>query len=332
MLPLLLSLLLTPPALPKDVAQFKAAFAARRNDTPGETPDPAISKCLGIVLAAVDGCLREHPQAGQKDVERWVAPFASAVANPADPEPPADDLRNIAVESCVQDGLTFIVVRMGAVTRTVVFDRSWHPLDLPKEFYWSSPWGRFPVRVRGGSILVWGDSIEALGSRAGLRLLWLKHRGRRLLKVGEYEAVTTLDYLRPTVVGNRVTTYTVDNPRSFYVSSATPIFGRLTTWDCASGRPRLVGVQLLHQTLRAIDHAAWAAAHTHRPTPLQRRIRKLWSYNDDLGDWSEKRMAGGVTRVTCQWNLAFDLKRGPHGYRVVAVRRTKRTAQVRTLR
>lgn len=191
------------------------------------------------------------------------------------------------------------------------------------EYAWSTPWYPNPRRLASGLWLMDADSIQAAGMRVGLRLVWLKREGARLRKIGEFEGSTTLDFDQAQVRGSRVTAHTVDGPVSFWVSASTPVFGRLTTWDCSSGRPKLVAVQLLHQALRAIDRAAVAAHRARRPTPLQARIRKLWGYSrdepQDLQEWTEKRLPGGLTQVVCDSRVAFDLKPGPQGYSVAAV-------------
>jgi hypothetical protein len=327
MIGLIALLVLAPQSSPPEVAQFKAAYAVRQGEIPPETPDPAIAECLDILLRTVEAKLRAHPTAAEKEIERWVEPFSQALAKPHEDGPAADEYRSLSVRASVVGGWRFVTARMGTVTRTDVFDRAWRQFTVPAELTWSTPWDRLPILLPLGLILVYGDSIQAAGMRVGVRLVWLKRQGRRLRKVGEFEAQTTLDFEAPEVRGDRVTEHTVDSPKTFWVSSSTPVLGRLTTWDCSSGRPLLAGVRLLHPTLRAIDGAALAARNAKNPTALQMQIRKLWltsgELGDDLGRWSEKRLAGGIVRVTCNGDVEFDLATQRGGFRVVAVRKVK---------
>lgn len=322
---------LAPNPVPPEVAQFKAAFASRRGNVAEEKADPAISKCLNLMIAATKSELRAHQNDLKKAGDRAAAMIKSVYRVDKFGNGPVVDEYGFGYVSTYRlGGCLMIVARMGAATRIVAYDMDWHNLALPPEFSWGTPWNRLPSVLPSGVILVWGDSIQVMGMRVGLRMLWLKHEGRRLRKLREFENGTTIEYVEPQIKGNRVTAYTIDNPRSFFVSASTPVFGRLTTWDCSSGRPRLIAVQLLHQPLRAIDRDAVRAYHARRPTALQRHIRKLWpaeykyGMRNDLGTWSEKPLPGGGRRVVCDSDVVFDLGLGPRGYRVVAVRKVGR--------
>jgi hypothetical protein len=317
-------LLVTPPDGSGQMAQFQAAYAARRSDTPDSKPDPAISRAMDILIGVVRDALKQNPGATGKQVDSWVEPFARALAPNEEDLPPIDEYRVVIMHVASGNGIHFIVAGMGALTRTVAYDSRWQRIDLPKEYAWNTPWNPWPKLLPCGLWLMDSDSIQAAGNRVALRLGWLKIEGRRATKVGQFEAEVVIDYSQAQVRGNRVTAHTVDNPHTFFVSAADPTFERFTTWDCSRGKPKVVRVELKQQSLRAVDEAIYAAWRAKHPTQLQQRIRKLWPDASMLNLWMEKRLANGLIRVTIEDSVSFDLRKGHGGYRVVAVRQVTR--------
>jgi hypothetical protein len=323
MIALLPIVLLMPPTseAPSELAQFRAAYAARRSDIPTQQPDPAIGQALDILIGVVRRGLQEHPEATDQQVQSWVRPFARALAPRDEDQSPVDEYHAVIAGAVSGNGVRFIMAGMGAVTRTVCYDSHWRPIALPKEYGWNTPWNPLPKPLPCGLWLMDSDSIQAAGIRVRLRLVWLKLNGRRGTKVGQFEAAVVLDYAQAQIKGNRVTAHTVDNPHTFFVCADDPTFERFTTWDCSSGKPRLVRVELKQQTLRAVDQAIYASWRAKHPTRLQQRIRKLWPSQDMLDEWTEKRLANGLIRVTLTDNnsVSFDLVSTGSRCRVVAV-------------
>lgn len=318
--------LLAPPSVPREVAEFKVAFAARRSRHADEDGryDPAISKCLDILIQSAVIRLKARPDASDEEAEGWVKPFSTAVAISGRDEPLPDDPRFMFLRAEVCNGSHFVVACVGADTRTVCFDRAWHKVGLPSEFGWNYPWNPRPVALPNGLILMNCDSLIAEGMDVPIRLVWMRKSGRSFSTVREFERYVLLDPPAFSVFRGVVAVRSLDRPRSFMAVAADGLFGRLTEWNCRSGKPRLICNVPLHRALRAVDKAIVAADRAKHPDFLQRRIRRAWP-KDEFGrmvdEWSEKRLSAGIVQIIINREAVFDLRKVHGVYKVVAARR-----------
>lgn len=302
------------------VADFRAAYQARSGDLPSERPDPAISKDLDILLKVVSDGLARNPKASEEVVYGWLSPFRKVVMEKDGREDPVDEYHAITVGVSRGRNVRLVVVRMGAVTRTIATDRQGKRISLPRRYAWNTPWYPEPKVLPSGLVLMNQSSIQAAGSRVRLRLDWLRIQNGVATEVGHFQGPTILENETATVNGNLVTAHTIDEPLTLSVSSAQAVFERITTWTVKNNRPVLQAVKLAHPTLRAIDSAVFKAWHAKHPTALEAKIRHLWPMLEgaarvELSSWKETRRGNGV-RVNLNGDVVFELTLSQKGFRV----------------
>jgi len=286
---------------------FRASYAARSSNLPTAKLDPAISKDLDVLISFVSSGLSRNPHANDKEIDRWLAPFRKVADPKNEGEAPVDEYHSLSVDAYSAGKYRFVVARMGAVSRTIGFDGTGKKLALPRRFFWNYRWQPTPHAIADGLVLMEQSSIQAAGNRVGIRLDWLKVDLARAVNVGSFEGQTTLDLSSASIKPNRVSVHTIDDPKSFYVSAATPIFERITTWTVRNRQPVLASIDLQQLSLRSVDDAIYKAWHAKHPTALQAKIRRQCSKETDLGSWKEVKTPHGL-RVHASGIGTFELR------------------------
>jgi hypothetical protein len=294
--------------------EFRRLYDQRRPGGPSNRPDPAVARDLDMMIDSAFRLLKVGVSRG--DVENQIEAACEHSIGGAD-WGYSDVPGAISLHADSIGGFRFIVARMGPVTRMAVIDRHWKRISLPTELLWNYPWEPSVRRLPSGMILVSEIGIiPSEGARDGVRLVWLAMRHGAFRRAGSFEGDTTLDYTEPIVRGNRVKLTTVDDPKTFAVTSSMATLQHDRTWDCSRNRLKLIRDDPLQPGLRLADRTIWEARHKKHPTTRQLRIKTLWPEDDGSLDCSEK-WYGRKSVVIVGTSIRFDLRYNSQGKPII---------------
>ncbi|MBX3097729.1 MAG: hypothetical protein KF812_12805 [Fimbriimonadaceae bacterium] len=233
------------------VESFLSAFNARRADAPVESPDPSIAQAMEIAIQAVlnEGCVNSAQADGV------LRPYRTAISQPG--IVPYDHYSNIGCRIVSGDGLRTVALRMGAVTRWVIYnDATNRRLNLPSEFNWMFQSDVKAMSAPGGWVLEC-PAIVMETTRLPYRIIWLKRDSDSLSVTARFEAVwTRVNESSPvSLEGDLLSAKTLDTPKSFRVAPYVAAPARIFKWRIRNGAPSSRTEEVQHQSLRQID--AW---------------------------------------------------------------------------
>lgn len=241
---------------------------------------------------------------------------------------PPDEKKCLAFDaySYLLGGTRMVIACTEDVCAWRMVDSAWRTIILPERVIPASEWMKSPKLLSNGCILFTEDSLFAEGNRVPQRLEMVRIRGHRATVFGPLQGQTTLDVEPPRVNGNQVTVDWLDDPKTFGVYPTQLIFERYETWDCTPNGFRLVLSKPDQLALRSLDATIYRAWTSRRPSPLQRRVRRLWPRpkNDEEGldemldYWKQTIQPNGLIRIDFD-NTSFLLRPGRSGYRLVSV-------------
>ena len=302
------------------VAEFAAHYRARTSDWAGDKVDPEIKSALGLIVGFVAERVKQHPKADARDTDAWLTRFHSIVDGGRSGNRLPVETGSFEVTPYFINGNHLLVGRMGSLSRTIAFDTAGRPVQLPEEFEWNSNWLPIPKPLSNGFVLFEEVSMRSQGMRVPQHLVWVKFDAHRSTVAGSFLGATTLDFEETKVSGGRVTATTMDEPLALQSASASdPLFARSLTWDCSSGRLRMIRSETYQQALRAVDSAIFHAWHTKHPTLLQSKLRHKFpaGHSVELESWSETQGKDGAPMLILNRDCAFRLKRTKQGYEVL---------------
>ena len=305
------------------VTAFKNDFHLRRSDSPTSWIDPAISKALDILIYTGYSNFNSKSRATEAQKRAWVKPFEDAIRFPGQPEPMATEFRSLSVDVTLTGGYKFVVARMGAVTRTAMFDLHGHRLNLPAKFNWNSPWDVSVQSLKNGVLLFDEYTIQAASMWLSRRWEFLKVSGNRVSMVGRFEGPSTLDAPETEIEGSRAAVYTLANPRTFISHGF--VLGRRTVINTSRAHIQVAGTEFLQPELQAVDQAIDRAWKAKLKSSLQAKVVRLWPRQPDLENvemakWTLKKR-GGSAFVTLNEDVEFEVKQSTHGMRIVGVKK-----------
>lgn len=264
-----------------DVIAFQRAFSEHKAEVPSKSVDPGIDRAMNILI----GRLLLEPQ---KNVEPTLAKFARAVEG-------ADSY--VTSFSSVDGNVVrdrnriAILVRMGAVSRLRLFDaKSQANLPLPATYDWRVGYSSIPHLTKSDEIIVDGFSIQDAGVRYGYIVTVLKAGRKGYVEQAAYQGGWVLEdqgesHLR--LSGRILTLKAIDEPKSFFTSSAEVALSSVRTVDLSGTKPRIVRQVALAPELRGIDR--WMQAATTNPkTASERAFAKAYPSPAMLESWTIK--------------------------------------------
>lgn len=272
----------------QEAKDFREAFAMRGEDHATETPDPAIQKCMDMVMQK----LRKDTSASSTpaQIEQVVNYFAKAIASE---DTMSTDFRSMGAAVSWGFGRVAIGVRMGSAARLRVFNTVTGGLiAVPSALDWSYQFETKPLFLPGGMLVVDGPGIQDAGVRYGYRVLFLKpsDNGFRMLRsmrgvwtLGDGEEDSHLQ-----IKGVLGTVSTIEEPKAFRTSNAERLFAKSTTYELDTFPFKVKTVTFDRAAIRAVDD--WMAEAMKTPkTDLQREFAASYGKEpDDIVDYSEK--------------------------------------------
>lgn len=276
----------------------------RKAEFPSETADPAIVKCMDVMIYRLKAEVDAKTTPVQ--VEKILNLFARAVQTA---ELSSTEYGSMGGAVSFGAGRVAIGVRMGAAARLRVFNSvSGQSITVPKALDWSYQYDIQPQFLPGGMLVVNGPGIQDAGVRYGYRILFLKPSSSGFQLSRAIRGVWTLDeetesHLR--INGLVASINTIDSPKSFFTDSVTRLFHRNTIYELDQMPFRVRMTSLGTSAIRAADE--WMAEAIKNPkTDQQRQFVEAYGKEPQmLESYSEKVVLPDSFEVTLKFDKTY---------------------------
>ncbi len=205
-------------------AEFKKAFADRKGNIASAKADPAIVKCMDIVIQDLAKQFKDN--SGEEQVDAAVRKFEIEIKGV---NVGSTDYRSMGGAFSRTKGRLAVGVRMGGVSRLRVFDTaSMKQIKLPSELDWVYGFDSRPTFLSWGMLTVDAPAIKEMGIRYAYRFHFLKDEGSNYsiaeTQQGTWNLPGEHEDSHVEIHGDTVTLRTIEPPKSFIVSDAAGLF------------------------------------------------------------------------------------------------------------
>lgn len=288
----------------QDIQAFRDSFAMRKAEFPSETADPAIVKCMDVMIFRLKAEVDSKTTPDQ--VETILNQYTKAIQAE---ETSSTEYGSVGASVSFGSGRVAIGVRMGAAARLRVFNAvSGQQIAVPRALDWSYQYDALPQFLPGGMLVVNGPTIQDAGVRYAYRVLFLKPNAGQFQLFRSIRGVWTLQeetesHLR--INGLVASINTIDPPKAFFTDNATRLFHRNTIYELDQTPFRVRMTSFGASALRAVDE--WMAqALKDSQTDVQKQF--VAAYGRDpkmLESYSEKVMLPDSFEVSLKFDKTF---------------------------
>lgn len=276
------------------IASFKEAFAHRRGDYPNTVPDTAIQRCMAILAYETKSRLTAQT-ADDFAVPEVLLPFLKAVGEKSYP---ATSYYIADLHLADMELQKAISVTMGAVSR-IFYWRGGNSVPVSSSLSWFHGFELRPYFADCGAMVVNAVSVNDAGMRYDTKALVVSTDGDRLEIVGVANGQWLLeeeDAPSPFVLDEDTLELTsLDEPKSFFVSSSTKAFVRRSAYAISQKGLRRTSVSLDMPGTRAVDAWIRTAQSAKSPDALQRRFLRTAGKERGMAlELSESKAADGI--------------------------------------
>lgn len=279
----------------------------RKSDHPSDKADPAIKKCLDLMIARLrtEATSKSTPD----EVAKILNPFAVAIQGE---EAFDTSFRNVSGAVAFGQGRIAIGVRMGTVSRLRAFSTvSGKPIPVPTALDWSLNFESRPSFGPGGILIVDGPGIQDAGVRYAYRILILRPSDKGFLLGRSIRGIWTLGEESDShlsINGTVGTVRRIVEPKSFFTDSTTRLFAHETVYEMDQWPFRTRSENFGNSALQAVDR--WMdTAMVSAKTDLQKQFVKDYGKEKQMIESYKERLAGDdMFEVTLNFNKTFVFK------------------------
>lgn len=193
-------------------------------------------------------------------------------------------------------GLIVASATYGPISRLAAWNSQGHSIPVPDDFKYMVRWHPKLV-LSGNTLLLVSDSIQDAGMRVATRVDAIALTTSGLVKGKGFEFGHTLDWGGAKARGTTLMIDRLEEPKSFFVTSAEAIFRQHDVYSVRGGNLEISGRTQLDQPLRALDAYIYLAQHAKSPNAIQRFARKVLPAQNMLNGHTE-RVNGDRAEIT----------------------------------